>query len=139
MISFSEIAIRDHPVAAQAAGIDAPRYKAAVFGLSAMYAGIAGALSALSLQYVAPGIYGLLLSFSFLVGIAVGGIATLSGALYGAAFLQVILLFAGATARSMHTAHVGAIYGAALILVVWLLPGGIAGLLRYFRWTWSRS
>ena len=138
-IGRAVIAIRDHPVAAQAAGIDAPRYKAAVFGLSAMYAGIAGALSALSVQYVAPGIYGLLLSFSFLVGIAVGGIATLSGALYGAIFLQVILLVAGATARSMQTAHVGAVYGAVLILVVWLLPGGIAGLLRYFRWYWKRS
>lgn len=138
-IGRAVIAIRDHPVAAQAAGIDAPLYKAAVFGVSAMYVGVAGALSALSLQYVAPGIYGLLLSFSFLVGIAVGGIATLSGALYGALFLQLILMLSGATARSMQTAHVGVVYGAALILVIWLAPGGIAGLLRYFRWYWSRS
>ena len=124
------IAIRDHPVAAQAMGIDAALYKAAVFGVSAMYAGIAGALSALSVQYVAPGIYGILLSFSFLVGIAIGGIGSLAGALYGALFLQVIGLLAGATARSLQTAHVGVIYGVALVLVVFFMPAGIAGLLR---------
>ena len=129
-IGRAVIAIRDHAVAAQAAGIDAARYKAAVFGLSAMYAGVAGALSALSIQYVAPGIYGVALSFSFLVGIAVGGIGSLAGALYGALFLQVIQLLSGATARSLDTAHVGAIYGTALVLVVFFMPGGIAGLLR---------
>ena len=129
-IGRAVIAIRDHPVAAQAMGIDAALYKAAVFGVSAMYAGIAGALSALSVQYVAPGIYGILLSFSFLVGIAIGGIGSLAGALYGALFLQVIGLLAGATARSLQTAHVGVIYGVALVLVVFFMPAGIAGLLR---------
>jgi branched-chain amino acid transport system permease protein len=129
-IGRAVIALRDHPVAAGASGIDASLYKPALFGVSAMYAGIAGALSALSLQYVAPGIYGMLLSFGFLVGIAVGGIGSLAGALYGALFLQVIQLLAGTTARTLDTAHVGVIYGAALVLVVFFMPGGIAGLLR---------
>lgn len=131
------IAIRDHPAAAQAAGIDAAFYRSSIFGISAMYTGIAGALSAFSLQYVAPDIYGVLLSFSFLVGIAVGGIASLSGALYGAFFLQGIQFVAGATARSLGTAHLYAIYGAMLLVVVYAMPDGIAGLARrarrYFR------
>ncbi|MGH8741695.1 MAG: branched-chain amino acid ABC transporter permease, partial [Burkholderiales bacterium] len=73
-------AVRDHPIAAEASGIHTTLYKSAVFGISAMYAGVAGALSALSIQYVAPGIYGMFLSFSLLVGIAVGGIGSLRGA-----------------------------------------------------------
>lgn len=132
-IGRAVIAIRDHPIAAEASGIDAGFYKPAIFGVSAMFTGIAGALSALSLQYVAPGIYGMLLSFSFLVGIAVGGVGSLAGALYGALFLQVIQLFAGTTARTLETAHVGVIYGAALILVVFFMPGGIAALLQRSR------
>jgi len=131
-------AIRDHAPAAQAFGIDTTLYKSAVFGISAMYAGVAGALSALSIQYVAPGIYGAFLSFSLLVGIAVGGIGSLSGALYGAFFLQGIQMLSGATAHSLGTAHVYTIYGAVLLLVVYAMPCGIAGLLHrrgtYFRW-----
>lgn len=137
-IGRAVIAIRDHPVAARCAGVDTALYKSAIFGVSAMCAGIAGALSALSTQYVAPGIFGIFLSFGFLVGIAIGGVASLSGALYGALFLHGIQLLAGFTAQSLGTAHVHAIYGAALLLVVFAMPGGIAGLLRggprYFRW-----
>ena len=137
-IGRAVLAIRDHPLAAQAFGIDTTLYKSAVFGISAMYAGVAGALSALSIQYVAPGIYGVFLSFGLLAGIALGGIGSLSGALYGAFFLQGIQMLSGATAHSLGTAHVYAIYGAVLLLVVYAMPGGIAGLLHrrhpYFRW-----
>ena len=137
-IGRAVIAIRDHPLAAQCAGINATLLKSTVFGISAMYVGIAGALSALLIQYVAPEIYGVLLSLSLLVGIAVGGIASLRGALYGAFFLQGIQMLAGATASALGTAHVYAIYGGVLLLVVYLMPGGIAGLLRrgdgYSRW-----
>lgn len=122
------VAIRDHPVAAQVMGINTAFYKSAMFGISAMYTGIAGALAALAIKYVAPGLFGVFLSFSFLVGIAVGGIASLSGALYGAIFLQVILFAVGITAQSLQTAHVYAIYGVVLILVLYFMPKGVAGL-----------
>ena len=48
------VAIRDHPMAAAAMGIDTAFYKTATFGVSAMYTGIAGALGALVTQFVAP-------------------------------------------------------------------------------------
>lgn len=123
------IAIRDHRVAAQAMGINTTRYQALVFGVSAMYTGVAGALAALSIQYVAPDLFNLFLSFGFLIGSAVGGIASLSGAIYGAIFLQAILFVVAATARSLQTGHVYAIYGIVLILFLYFAPGGIAGLL----------
>ena len=124
------VAVRDHPVAAQAMGINTAMYKAATFGISAMYTGVAGGLAALSIKYVAPGLFGVFLSFGFLIGIAVGGIASLSGALYGALFLQIMLVVVGATAQSLHTPHVYALYGVVLILFLYFIPDGIAGLLR---------
>jgi branched-chain amino acid transport system permease protein len=120
-------AIRDHPLAAQAMGIDTVAYKAAIFGVSAMLAGIAGALATLSLRYIGPGMCGIFLSFGFLIGSAVGGIATLSGALYGALFLQVIFLAVGATAQTLHTWNLQLIYGLLLIGFLWLNPHGVAG------------
>ena len=125
-IGRAVIAIRDHPLAAQAMGIDATTYKSLVFGISAMYTGIAGALSGMALLYVSPA--SIFLSLSFLIGSAVGGIATLSGAIYGAVFLQVILLATSEIAQSVKTPAVLAVYGIVVIAFLHLLPGGIAGL-----------
>ena len=128
-IGRAVVAIRDHPIAAEASGIDAARYKLATFGVSALYAGIAGALAAISIRYVAPDLFGTFLSLAFLIGIAVGGIGTLAGAIYGALFLQVIMLAAGQTAQSLHSVPLYVIYGIALILTLHLAPNGIAGLI----------
>ena len=122
------LAIRDHPIAAQAMGIDTTFYKAAIFGISAMLTGIAGALAALALRYIAPGMFGAMLSFGFLIGIAVGGLASLSGAIYGAIFLQFIFLAVGVTAHSLQTWNLQLIFGGFLILFLCLCPTGVAGL-----------
>ena len=53
-------AIRDSPIAAAAMGIDTALYKTATFGVSALYTGVAGALGAIAVQFVAPD------SFTFL-------------------------------------------------------------------------
>jgi branched-chain amino acid transport system permease protein len=127
------LAIRDNPIAAEAMGIRAAYYKTAAFGISAMFTGIAGALAALALQYVAPGLFGIFLSFGFLIGVAVGGFATLSGAIYGAIFLQLIFLVVGVTAKTLNTSNVFLIYGIVLILVVHFMPGGVASLVERIR------
>jgi branched-chain amino acid transport system permease protein len=130
---FLLVAIRDHPIAAEAMGIHAGYCKSAALGISAMYAGVAGALAAIALQFVAPDLYGIFLSFGFLVGVAVGGFATLSGALYGAVFLQVLLAAVGATAGALQTSNVFLIYGITLILVVHFMPGGVASVIGKLR------
>ena len=119
-------AIRDHPMAAQATGIDTTFYKTLTFAVGAMYAGIAGALSALALLYVSPA--SIFVSLGFLIGSAVGGIASLSGAIYGAVFLQLILLLTGAIAQTAKATAVLAIYGVVVIAFLHLLPNGVAGL-----------
>jgi branched-chain amino acid transport system permease protein len=124
------IAIRDHPIAAQSMGIHNVYYKAAIFGVSAMLVGLAGGLAALSMRFVAPGMFGLFLSFGLLIGIAVGGLGSLSGALYGAVCLQLIFLVVGASASTLRTANTPLVYGVVLIVFLCLFPNGIAGLVR---------
>ena len=120
------MAIRDNPIAARALGINTSLYKSLTFGVSALYTGIAGALGAIVIQFVAPDSFTFLLSVSFLVGLVVGGVAWIPGALFGAAFV----LFVPNIAESMSKGLSGAAYGAMLLLVIYLLPSGIAGLFR---------
>src|SRR2546425_2465837 len=62
------VAIRDNPVAAEAMGVNAALYKSLTFGVSAAYTGIAGALGALAIAFVAPETFNAFLSLTFLVG-----------------------------------------------------------------------
>jgi branched-chain amino acid transport system permease protein len=119
-------AIREHPVAAAAVGIDVPMYKALTFGISAMYAGVAGALGAMSVQFVSPDSFAALLSVTFLVGIVVGGLSSVSGAIYGSIFIQL----APRLASDVSKAAPGVVYGLVLMASVYLMPLGIAGGLK---------
>ena len=136
-IGRAVVAIRDDPIAAEATGINTVIYKATVFGISALLAGIAGALGALAIRYVGPGMFGVFLSFGLLIGIAVGGIGSLSGAIYGAIFLQFIFLLTGATARALQTWNLWLIYGTILILFLCFNPHGVAGAVDR-AWAWIR-
>ena len=120
------VAIRDHPLAASAMGIDNAFYKSATFGISAMYTGVAGALGALVTQFVAPDSFPIFLSLSFLVGIVVGGVASIPGAVFGAVFIE----FVPNVASAISDAAPWAIYGLVLILFMYTMPQGVAGLLR---------
>ena len=120
------IAIRDQHIAAEAMGINSALYKSLAFGVSAMYTGVAGALGAIAVQYVAPDSFTIFLSLVFLVGIVVGGLASISGALYGALFIQ----FVPNVADEISKAAPWAIFGLFLIGFVYLMPSGVAGAVR---------
>ncbi len=120
------IAIRDHHTAAEAMGINTALYKSLAFGVSAMYTGVAGALGAIAVQFVAPDSFTVFLSITFLVGIVVGGLASLSGALYGALFIQ----FVPNISDELSKAAPWAVFGVFLIGFVYLMPTGVAGALR---------
>ena len=125
------VAIRDHPIAAQAMGIDTALYKSLTFGVSAAYTGVAGSLSALVIAFVAPDAFDVFLSITFLVGIVVGGLASISGAIFGALFIQFVPIWA----QDISKAAPWAIYGGVLILFMYVMPLGIAGTLRL---AWAR-
>jgi len=123
------VSIRDNERAATTMGVDRARVKSRVFAWSAAYAGVAGALFALTLGFVAPESFNLALSFAFLAAIVIGGLGTVGGALFGALFIEFVPQYA----ERVNQALTGMIYGATLIAVIYLMPGGIAGLLRSVR------
>lgn len=120
------IAIRDNPTAAAAMGVNTSLYKSLTFGVSALYTGIGGALSAIAVQFVAPDSFGFFLSISFLVGLVVGGLASISGAIFGALFIQFIPNIADHISKSAPWA----IYGFFLLAFMYAMPTGVAGALR---------
>ena len=126
------VAIRDHPIAAAAMGIPTARYKTLAFGTSTMFTGVAGALAAIVIGYVSPESYSVFLSLSFLVGSAVGGIATIGGAIVGGLFIQ----FVPNLANDISDAAPWAVYGLAMLLFMYAMPRGVVGslgpLLRRF-------
>jgi len=120
------MAIRDHPIAAAAMGIDTSRYKTLTFGVSALYTGVAGALGAIVIQFVGPDSFPFLLSVSFLVGLVVGGVGSIPGSLFGGVFV----LFVPTLAERVSNGLSGAIYGVILLLVIFVMPSGAAGFAR---------
>jgi branched-chain amino acid transport system permease protein len=128
------IAIRDHPMAASTMGVNVSHTKAVMFGISALYTGIAGAMHGIIFEFVSPDSFRFELSIAILVGAVVGGIASLPGAMIGGVFVQVIEKYADAVTRKISAAvHLPLelepwlIYGIALIILMYTMPMGIAG------------
>jgi len=128
------MAIRDHHMAADTMGIDTARYKAVTFGISAAYTGIAGALSASAIAFVAPDSFGFFLSISLLIGLVVGGVASLSGSIIGGIFTVLVQNSAQALSNFVKN-DIGlpydlspySVYGILLLVLMYVMPTGIAG------------
>ena len=125
------IAIRDNHIAAESMGINLPLYKSLTFGVSAMYTGIAGALGAIVVQYVAPDSFDVFLSISLLTGVIIGGLASISGAVFGAFFIQFVPNYT----QKISDAAPWAIYGIFLIIFMYAMPTGING---FIVGSWNR-
>jgi branched-chain amino acid transport system permease protein len=137
--------LRDSEVAASVMGVNVQRYKARVFLVSSMYAGLAGVLYALSIGSIAPESFGLLLSIQFLAMIVLGGLGSVAGAALGATFVSALPLvfqrYADAIPFVSEAGQGGVaageaarfLYGAAILFVILFEPGGLAGLARRFR------
>jgi branched-chain amino acid transport system permease protein len=123
------VAIRDQPTAAAALGINLTFVKTATFGLSAAYTGIAGALSALAVAYIAPDSFPAFLSISLLVGVVVGGLGSISGAIFGALFIQ----FVPNVADELSKSAPWAVYGGMLLALAYVAPDGVMGILNKIK------
>jgi branched-chain amino acid transport system permease protein len=123
------MAIRDQPTAAAALGVNLTFVKTATFGLSAAYTGVAGALSALAVAYIAPDSFPAFLSISLLVGVVVGGLGSISGAIFGALFIQFVPNVADEISKSAPWA----VYGAMLLALAYAAPNGVMGILKKIR------
>jgi len=84
------IAIRDSEIAAQSMGVNLAIYKSMAFAYSAGIMGLAGALFAHKIAFLAPDIFNILLSIQFLLLVIVGGLGSLHGAVFGAIFVALL-------------------------------------------------
>jgi branched-chain amino acid transport system permease protein len=124
------MALRDDPIGAEASGVDIARFKVLAFGISALYAGIAGSLLMFT-QRVATGTnFSLGRSIELVTGVVIGGLASLPGSLVGG----LVVVFLPDWAKNVANGTLrDAIYGVLLIAIIALHPGGVANLVRLAR------
>jgi branched-chain amino acid transport system permease protein len=132
------MAIRDYAIAADTMGIDTALYKTVTFGISAAYTGIAGALSASAIAFVAPDSFGIFLSIKFLIGLVVGGIGSLAGSVVGGIFYvlvdnsaQALSTFIKNDLGLQFDLSAYTVFGILLIVLMYLMPMGIVGGVYY--------
>jgi branched-chain amino acid transport system permease protein len=132
----SMIAVRDQETAASTVGVNVAGVKVTTFALSAAYAGVAGSLSVMvdRVANASNPLFYFQRSIEFLVAVVIGGAATLSGPVLGAALLVAI------RRRTSDTeALAPALLGGALIVTMYVLPDGIVGgLSRLKRYVLSK-
>lgn len=133
----SLVAISAGELGAQTLGVDAVRLKRQTFVLSAVYAGVAGAVYASQASYIDPSSFDFLLSVNFVLMSVIGGIRSLSGAVIGAAVvvaLRVILQAAVPLVLPSARGDFQALFfGIILIAMLIFLPRGITGRLSEAR------
>src|SRR3954447_24589434 len=86
-IGRAMVAIRDSEVSAQSMGIHLAYYKTLAFAISAGITGLAGALFAHYVRFLAPDAFDVLLSVQFVTIVFVGGLGSIRGAIFGALFV----------------------------------------------------
>lgn len=142
-------AIHGSEPAAESVGINISLYKVRIFVLSAVFASLAGSLFVHHLRYVSPQSFDFLASVLIVVMAVTGGLASIWGAIFGAATIRVLgdeLLprlenLAFLKAWDIHYLNI-IIYGLLLILIMIFMPQGLFVSLRdtFNRWRlkWSQ-
>ncbi|MFM2422741.1 MAG: hypothetical protein RL291_1271, partial [Pseudomonadota bacterium] len=115
-------AVSQSETAAKALGVDPTAMRVIAFVLSAVYAGLAGALYAYLNRYVNPDTFAFGDSVRFLLMVILGGAGTILGPLFGAGVLTYIPnLFQNLGKWQLFA------YGALLAFVMFVMPLGIVG------------
>ena len=132
-------ALHGSEMGAQACGVDIVGVKVRTFVMSALLAGLAGALYASVVGFVSPSVFTLTASITFLAMTVVGGTSSLAGPLAAAVLLTLVqyldALIPGIPSETAQTlqSYQEDIYGLAIVLVVAFAPGGLAGVWRRRR------
>jgi branched-chain amino acid transport system permease protein len=131
-------AIHGSEVAAEAVGVNTSQLKLKVFALSAAYGGLAGGLHATFLGFMSPSSFGILISIEVVVMAVIGGLASVWGALFGAATVLLIQQNTRALVKmaipNASGEHEIIAFGLILMLIMILLPEGLfAGLMTAVR------
>jgi len=119
------LAIRENEKAAAAMGVNLARYKTIAFAVSALYTGLAGALSAYVVGFLDPQEFSFFLSIQFITIIILGGLASLLGSVLGACFLIILPeLLAGLDVWQ------ALVYGLIMVVTIIFMPFGLSGAIR---------
>jgi branched-chain amino acid transport system permease protein len=126
-------AIRDGEVAATSSGVNPALYKTFAFGVSAAYAGAAGALFAIEIAYVNPDTFPVAFSILLLASAVIGGLGSLAGAIFGALLYEFLPIYSqeppiGSFDFADQATPV--VFGVFLIVIMLLLPGGVISGIR---------
>ncbi len=147
-------AVRDRDIAAEIMGVDLLRTKTLAFVLSSAYAGVAGCLYAVLIGRVAPEQWNILMAINLLAVVVIGGVATVSGTLLGAAFVVLLPRLLEWVAPWLPFVSTGSdglinvfqlqsiLFGALIVLFLILEPRGLFGLwhrVRTYFTTWPFS
>ena len=134
-------AVRDSEVAAASSGVNLATYKTLAFGISAFYAGVAGALYVMSTAYMNPDVFPIVLSVYLVAALAIGGLDSLVGLIAGAAVIYVLQNRSDDVTSWLNHLPIldlnpkqpgmpSVVFGVVLIAVMIALPTGLGGFLR---------
>jgi branched-chain amino acid transport system permease protein len=127
-------ALAQDEVAADTLGVDVRRQKISVFVLSAVMASVAGSLYAHYFGYVNPDAFNIFKSLDLVIMVVVGGLGSVWGTLFGAAFITLLPHFLGFMASYTDILH-----GVILVIILLFLPQGfVSGLVDIIRLRWAR-
>ena len=146
----SFVAIRDQDIAAEVMGVPVGRYKVLAFSIACGLAGFSGALQAFypDTQTVTWENYEIEKSFLFVAMIIIGGLGSVSGAVYGAAFLTWLPNYINQFSARLQTSSFAfviqrlsaiqlGLFGLVLVIFLLVEPRGLARLWQrakdYFR------
>jgi branched-chain amino acid transport system permease protein len=128
-------AVRDDEIASALAGIHVARTQVGAFIVSSACAGLAGSLLAYWAGLVAPSQFDIALSLQLVTAIVIGGLGTLSGAVWGASLLVYLPAWSDDLGKALSLSSEVkdnlplAVYGAALVAAMLAFPHGIQGAL----------
>jgi urea transport system permease protein len=127
------VAVRDSEERVRFLGYDPANVKLVAYVIAAGMAGIAGALFVCAVGAIYPALIGIVPSIQFVVGVAVGGRASLLGPVLGA----VAVAWAQTSLSEQFPAFWTYFQGALFVVVVAFLPGGLSSVVTTARQRWA--
>lgn len=130
------VSLRDSEVAAASMGVGIARFKTYAFAFSAATTALAGTMLAHDVGYLAPDGFTIQQSIEMLILVVIGGMGSLAGAFYGAAFLIILPVVLSIVKDKVPSGFgelpglESGIFGAALIIFILFQPKGLDGAVR---------
>ncbi len=119
------ISIRDAESRVRFLGYKVEQYKLFIFVVSAILAGIAGALYVPQVGIINPGVFSPLFSIELVIWVAIGGRGTLYGAIIGAIIVNFASTYFTSALPEVWLYALGGLF----VLVTLYLPQGVVGLI----------